>query len=165
MRQVVALVLVDEFVHLGHKEVLVVLLIIWLLSASVLPLWLGCAAFLRVVLTVSRLLDAAIVAAMSSWLLMIGQHLVLLGVLLLIFGLVAFVGLCNPLALSILLLDVGDESLFRLIVHVGVNHSIDCLEVVVCAQWSPILLTPPMRLLIHVVVRLLVARGEQLTRS
>ena len=66
MRKVVALVLVDEFVHLGHKEVLVVLLIIWLLSASVLPLMLGCAAFLRVVLTVARLLDAAIVAAVPS---------------------------------------------------------------------------------------------------
>ena len=157
MRQVVALVLVDEFVHLGHKEVLVVLLIIWLLSASVLPLWLGCAAFLRVVLTVARLLDAAIVAAVPSLLLMIWQHLVLLGVLLLVFRLVAFVGLCGPLALTILLLDVGDESLLRRVVYVGIDHGIDCLEVVVCAQWSRILLTPSMRLLIHVVVRLLVA--------
>ena len=163
MRQVVALVLIDEFVHFGHEEILVVLLIIWLLSSSVLPLWLGCAALLRVVLTVARLLDAAVIAAMSSWLLMIRQ--VLLGVLLLVFGLVAFVSLCGPLARTILLLDVGDEALLRLIVHIRVDHGIDCLEVIVRAQRCPILLTPPMRLLIHVVVRLLVARREQLTRS
>ena len=151
MRQVVALVFIDEFVHLGHEEVLVFLVIIWLLSASNLPLWLGCSAFLWIF----RWLDAAVVAAMMSSLLLIGQQLVLLGVQLLVFGLVALVSLRGPLALSILLLDVRDESLLRLVVDVGVDHSIYCLEMIVRGQRSPILLTPPMRLLIHVVVRLL----------
>ena len=114
MRQVVALVFIDEFIHLGHEEVLVFLVIIWLLSASNLPLWLCSSAFLWIF----RWLDAAVVAAMMSSLLLIGQHLVLLGVLLLVFGLVALVSLRGPLALSILLLDVRDESLFRLVVDV-----------------------------------------------
>ena len=118
MRQVVALgVIVDKFVHLGHKEVLVVLMIIWLLSASNLPLLLGCAALVWVVLTGSRCLNAAVVATMSS-LLMIGEQLVLLGVLFLIFGLVTLVSLRSPLALTILLLDVGDESLLSLVIDV-----------------------------------------------
>ena len=179
---------VDEVVHLGHQEILMVSLVIWLSSGPRLPLCLGRPALLRQVVPgglapeptagqrwppqlPARLL-AHLARKLGRRLTNLAWHqLVLLGVHLLVFGLGGLAGfrgslLLLLLALPILVLNVRDQALLRAVVGVRVHHGVDRLEMVGLAQWLLLLLlwlVFTMWLLLQVVVSLVVAGGEKLT--